>query len=90
MVHQSSIETQGLIVQPNPLTGGATAWGSLQNPFGARWDIAEVLGVPESDVNVYGMPVGGAFGAKFGLYEPLVALLAATVGRNSQLGSDTR
>lgn len=85
MVHQSSIETQGLIVQPDPLTGGATVWGSLQNPFGARWDIAEVLGVPESDVNVYGMPVGGAFGAKFGLYEPLAALLAATVGRTVSL-----
>ena len=85
MVHQSSIETQALVVQPNPLTGGASVWGSLQNPFGARWDIAEVLGVPESDVNVYGMPVGGAFGAKFGLYEPLVALLASTVGQTVSL-----
>ena len=81
MVHQSSIETQGWVVQPNPLTGGATMWGSLQSPFGVRQDVADVLGVPESDVTVYGMPVGGAFGAKFGLYEPLVALVAATVGK---------
>ena len=81
MVHQSSIETQGLIAQPHPTTKGVTMWGSIQSPFGVRLEVADVLGVPESDVNVYGMPVGGAFGAKFGLYEPLVALLAVTVGR---------
>ena len=81
MVHQSSIETQGWVVQPNPVTGGVTMWGSLQSPFGARMDIADALGVPESDVTVYGMPVGGAFGAKFGLYEPLIALVSVTVGR---------
>ena len=81
MVHQSSIETQALIAQPHPMTGGVTMWGSIQSPFGVRLTVAEALGVPESDVNVYGMPVGGAFGAKFGLYEPLVALVAVTVGR---------
>ena len=81
MVHQSSIETQGWVAQPNPLTGGVTMWGSIQSPFGVRLDVADTLGVPESDVTVYGMPVGGAFGAKFGLYEPLTALVAVTVGR---------
>jgi len=81
MVHQSSIETQGWVVQPNPITGGVTMWGSLQSPFGARLDIAKALGLPESDVTVHGMPVGGAFGAKFGLYEPLIALVAVTVNK---------
>ncbi len=81
MVHQSSIETQALIAQPHPMTDGVTMWGSIQSPFGVRLTVAEALGIPESDVNVYGMPVGGAFGAKFGLYEPLVALVAVTVGR---------
>ena len=81
MVHQSSIETQSWVAQPNPMTDGVTMWGSIQSPFGVRLEVADVLGVPESDVNVYGMPVGGAFGAKFGLYEPLVALIAVTVGR---------
>ncbi|MDE2949755.1 MAG: xanthine dehydrogenase family protein molybdopterin-binding subunit [Chloroflexota bacterium] len=81
MVHQSSIETQGWVAQPNPINGGLTMWGSVQSPFGVRLDVAETLGIPESDVTVYGMPVGGAFGAKFGLYEPMVALIAHTVGR---------
>ncbi len=81
MVHQSSIETQGWVAQPNPINGGLTMWGSIQSPFGVRLDVADTLGIPESDVTVYGMPVGGAFGAKFGLYEPMVALIAFTVGR---------
>lgn len=81
MVHQSSIETQGWVVQPNPISGGVTLWGSIQSPFGVRLDVADALGVPESDVTVYGMPVGGAFGAKFGLYEALIALVAVTVGK---------
>lgn len=85
MVHQSSIETQGVMAQPNPITGGVTIWASIQSPFGIRLSVAEVLGVPESDVTVHAMPVGGAFGAKFGLYEPLVALAAVTVGRPVRL-----
>jgi CO/xanthine dehydrogenase Mo-binding subunit len=85
MVHQSSIETQGVMVQPNPITGGATVWASCQSPFGVRQEVAEIIGVPESDVTVHAMPVGGAFGGKFGLYEPLIALVAKTVGRTVKL-----
>lgn len=85
MVHQSSIETQRLVVQPNPITDGVTVWASCQSPFGVRLEVAETLGIPESDVQVHAMPVGGAFGAKFGLYEPLVALLAVHIGRPVRL-----
>ncbi len=85
MVHQSSIETQRVIAQPNPITDGVTIWGSMQSPFGTRLEVAETLGIPESDVQVHAMPVGGAFGAKFGLYEPLVALLAVHVGQPVRL-----
>jgi CO/xanthine dehydrogenase Mo-binding subunit len=81
MVHQSSIETHGVIVQPDPVTGGAHVWTSTQGPFGVRHDIAEVLKVPDSDVHVTGMTVGGAFGGKFPIYEPLVALAARVVNR---------
>jgi len=85
MVHQSSIETQRVMAQPNPMTDGVTIWGSLQSPFGTRLEVAEILGIPESDVQVHAMPVGGAFGAKFGLYEPLVALVSVNVGRPVRL-----
>ncbi len=85
MVHQSSLETQQVMAQPNPITGGVTIWGSMQSPFGVRLEVAEVLGIPESDIQVHAMPVGGAFGAKFGLYEPLVSVVAVHVGRPVRL-----
>jgi len=85
MVHQSAIETHAIIAQPDPVTGGATLWVSTQGPFGVRQEVAKVLGVPESDVRVIGTPVGGGFGAKNGLYEPLVAAAARAVGRPVKL-----
>jgi CO/xanthine dehydrogenase Mo-binding subunit len=81
MVHQSYLEPHATVVQPDPLTGGATVWTSTQAPFWAREEVAGVLGVPESDVRVVGTPVGGGFGGKFLLYEPLVALAARQAGR---------
>lgn len=85
MVHQSALETQSLVAEPNPLTGGITLWASTQAPFGARNEVANVLGIPESDVRVVGMAVGGGFGGKNGLYEPLVAAAARAVGRPVRL-----
>jgi CO/xanthine dehydrogenase Mo-binding subunit len=85
MVHQSAVETQSLVAEPNLLTGGVTIWASTQSPFGARREVAKVLDVPEAAVRVTGMAVGGGFGGKNGLYEPLIALAARAVGRPVQL-----
>ena len=85
MVHQSYLEPHATVVQPDPLTGGATVWTSTQSPFWAREEVAGVLNVPESDVRVVGTPVGGGFGGKFVLYEPLVALAAKHSGRPVRL-----
>ncbi len=81
MVHQSYLEPHATVVQPDILTGGATVWTSTQSPFWAREEVAGVLEVPESDVRVIATPVGGGFGGKFVLYEPLVALAARHVRR---------
>ena len=85
MVHQSSLEPQSLLAEPDMLTGGVTLWASTQSPFGARKEVAAVLGVPESAVRVVGMAVGGGFGGKNGLYEPLAAAAARAVGRPVRL-----
>lgn len=85
MVHQNSLETHSVICQPDPLNGGMQVWASTQSPFGIRQIIASLLNVPESDVTVTPPTIGGAFGAKFGLYEPLVALAAHAVGRPVRL-----
>jgi len=85
MVHQTSMETQSLIVQPDPVTGGATVWSSTQALYDVRQEVADVLGVPESDVRVIGTPVGGGFGGKYTLYEPLIALAARKLRRPIRL-----
>jgi len=84
-VHQSYLEPHATLVQPDPVHGGATVWTSTQAPFYVREEVAGVLGVPESDVRVVPTPVGGAFGGKFVLYEPLVALAARITGRPVRL-----
>jgi CO/xanthine dehydrogenase Mo-binding subunit len=81
MVHQSPVETQAVLAQPDFLTGGMTVWSATQGPFEARQAVAEVLDMNDSDVRVIAMPIGGGFGSKIGLYEPLVAL-AAQVSRH--------
>ena len=42
----------------------ATVWASTQNPFGAREEIAESLGLPAANVRVITPFVGGGFGGK--------------------------
>jgi CO/xanthine dehydrogenase Mo-binding subunit len=85
MVHQNYMEPQATVVQPDPLTGGMTVWTSTQAPFYVREQVAAALGIIESDVVVHAMPVGGGFGGKFLLYQPLVALAAQIVGRPVRL-----
>lgn len=84
-VHQSYLEPHATVVQPDPVTGGATVWTSTQAPFYIREEVASILGVDESLVRVVIMPVGGGFGGKFILYEPLVALAARMLGRPVRL-----
>lgn len=76
MVHQGYLEPQAVVAAPTPVGGGMTIYTSTQAQFYVRSEIADVLGVPESDVVVAPTTVGGAFGGKFLLLEPLVAILA--------------
>ena len=80
IVHQSYIEPHATVVDPSDPAGGVTVWSCTQAQFAVRKEVADLLGLPESDVHVKPMPVGGGFGGKFMLYEPLVALAARAVG----------
>lgn len=84
-VHQSYLEPHATVAQPDPLGSGMQIWTSTQAPFYVREQVAAALDIPESEVRVTAMPVGGAFGAKFLLYEPLVALAARIVNRPVRL-----
>ena len=74
-VHQAYIEPQSCLAAPNGF-GGITVYTSTQATFGTRSEVADALGIPLHMVKVVAMEVGGAFGAKYYLIDPLVAALA--------------
>ncbi|QBD82282.1 xanthine dehydrogenase family protein molybdopterin-binding subunit [Ktedonosporobacter rubrisoli] len=75
-VHQSYLEPQSITVVPSPSGHQLTAWPSTQAMLGARSDISRALNLAERQVRVESVPIGGAFGGKFGLSEPLGAAVA--------------
>src|SRR5438270_2144025 len=79
-VHQSYMEPQVCAATVDAL-GNVVVYASTQAMFRTRDTVAAVLGKSPSQVRVYAMPVGGAFGGKFGLIEPLVAACAVATGR---------
>jgi CO/xanthine dehydrogenase Mo-binding subunit len=65
---------------------GITVWTGTQHPFPVRKELAEVFDVPLAAVQVVVPLIGGAFGGKcYTKLEPLVAALAARVGRPVRL-----
>ncbi len=83
-VHHAFIEPHVAMVRPEP-DGGVTIWAPTQGPFFVRDHVAGVLGVPPHKVRVVPMPVGGGFGGKVLLLEPLLALLAVRARRPVRL-----
>lgn len=84
-VHQAYIEPHTTTAALDPATGILTVWTSTQDPFGVRKEVADFLGWPENRIRVIPTPVGGGFGGKFTLLEPLVAALAVQAGRPVRL-----
>lgn len=80
MVHQGYLEPHASIAARDPL-GNLTVWTSTQGLFYARSEVAELLGQPEAKVRIVAMPVGGGFGGKVVLLEPLVAALTMLLDR---------
>src|SRR5690242_12208393 len=78
--HQSFLEPHVAVVRPEP-DGGLTIWSSTQGPFVVRDTVAALVELPPHKVRVVGMPVGGGFGGKIELLEPLLALLAVRLRR---------
>jgi aerobic carbon-monoxide dehydrogenase large subunit len=77
------MEPNGVLVEPDPDTGGVTVWVPTQAPFGVRDPLAEAIGVAADKVRVVAPMVGGGFGAKTGLYPEFVvaARLALDLAR---------
>lgn len=85
IVHQGYIEPQTTTAQPGSGALPLTLWASSQGMMGVRTNVAEVLDLAERQVRVESVPIGGAFGGKFGLLEPLAAAAAYTSRRPVRL-----
>ncbi|HSS92480.1 MAG TPA: xanthine dehydrogenase family protein molybdopterin-binding subunit [Candidatus Dormibacteraeota bacterium] len=70
------LETNSVVVEPDG-DGGIRMWTSSQIPFRVRYEVSELVGLPESKVRVITGDVGGGFGAKLATY-PEQSVLAAT------------
>jgi CO/xanthine dehydrogenase Mo-binding subunit len=75
VIHQGYLEPQAALAEVDAL-GHVTVWSSTQALFFARAEVAAALGLPESRVRMVATPIGGGFGGKYVLLEPLVAAIA--------------
>ncbi|HEX6487535.1 MAG TPA: xanthine dehydrogenase family protein molybdopterin-binding subunit [Candidatus Dormibacteraeota bacterium] len=79
-VHQGFLETHVSMARPDD-DGGFIVWTSSQSRFDAAGAVGDALGVEHAKVRINPMAIGGGFGGKFVLLEPLVAYCARQVGR---------
>jgi CO/xanthine dehydrogenase Mo-binding subunit len=79
-VHQGFMEPHVVVAVPDP-DGPLTVHTPTQGTFLTRQTVARVLGRPLADVRVAPAVVGGGFGGKVALLEPLAAILAQRVRR---------
>jgi len=83
-VHQGFLEPH-IAAARYESDGTYTIWSPTQGVFPTRNGVAGALGVPLSDIRVIQTEVGGGFGGKVLLLEPIVALLAHSTGRTVRL-----
>ncbi|MCW5849256.1 MAG: xanthine dehydrogenase family protein molybdopterin-binding subunit [Anaerolineae bacterium] len=76
IVHQAYLEPYAAVVTHDALSGQLTIYTTTQGQFGVRDEVAKLLGLERGKVRVVPMKVGGGFGAKYGVIEPLVAACA--------------
>lgn len=80
IVHQGYIEPHATVAALDPL-GGLTIWSSTRGVFLPREETARVLGWTDSQVRLIPMTIGGGFGGKGVLLEPLAGVLAVKFKR---------
>src|SRR5260370_8914063 len=70
------MEPHSVTVAPSPSGHHLVVWPSTQGLFNVRTAVATALKMPERQVRVEPVPIGGGFGGKETLLEPLVAAVA--------------
>jgi xanthine dehydrogenase molybdenum-binding subunit len=81
MFHQGYIEPHNGTAFWNK-DGKLTVWCSTQGSFAVRSNLAMLLKVPVSQINVVPMEIGGGFGGKLAVYlEPIAAIASKKTGK---------
>jgi CO/xanthine dehydrogenase Mo-binding subunit len=75
------MEPHAVVVDPGMVRGSLTVYTGTQGQFVVRDEVSRILSLPKSKVRVVPMTLGGGFGAKYGIVEPLAAAVAVTVQR---------
>src|SRR5713226_7179415 len=84
-VHQSYMEPQSVTVAPSSSGHHLVIWPSTQGMFNVRSAVASALTMPERQIRVEPVPIGGGFGGKETLVEPLVAAVASRLRKPVRL-----
>ncbi|HMQ34429.1 MAG TPA: xanthine dehydrogenase family protein molybdopterin-binding subunit [Chloroflexaceae bacterium] len=85
IVHQAYLEPHAAVADYDPLRGTLEIYTSTQGQFGVRDEVARLLGLSRAKVTVHPMTVGGGFGAKYGIIEPLAAAASVAARRPVRL-----
>jgi len=88
-LHQGYLEPQACAAWTDD-DGTVVVESSTQGIFGLRTDVARALGLPVNRVRVVAAPLGGAFGGKWSLFEPMIAAAAVRLGRPVRLVLERR
>ena len=83
-VSQIYMEPQGALAIPE-VNGGVTIHSSTQGAFYVRGMVSKLYGLDVNKIRVVAEPLGGAFGGKFNLIDPIVTGAALAVGRPVRL-----
>ncbi len=75
-VHQAYLEPHAVVAEPGVKLGQLNIYTSTQGQYAVRSEVARLLNLKQADVKVIPMNVGGGFGAKYGLIDPLVGAIA--------------
>src|SRR5712692_9795022 len=84
-VHQSYMEPQSVTVAPSASGHHLVLWSSTQGLFNVRSAVAQALDMPERQIRVESVPIGGGFGGKETLLEPLAAAVSSRLRKPVRL-----
>ncbi|HJU17649.1 MAG TPA: xanthine dehydrogenase family protein molybdopterin-binding subunit [Stellaceae bacterium] len=86
------LECRGVVAAHDPRTGSVTIWSATQVVHSVRREAAHILRLPEAQVRVVALDVGGGFGVKGHVYpeDLLIPFLARRLGRPVRWIEDRR